>query len=142
MTLWRRTGSAQGQSTDTSNLQQQIDAEEAARIQHDALLGQATNNEASARAAGDAANAQAVTNEANARAAADALLLPIAQLCTQWMLCNLTAILPTHDPGGGRPWNNAGVITLGLSVGTGSFLGAENGTGWWLAESGATLLWG
>lgn len=143
--LFNRTGGTQGTNLATAHgvLAAQITAEQAARVAADQTLTSELASEARTRAAGDATLAQELTAEASTRALTDSTLLPRAQLCTQWSQCNLSALLPTTDPGGGLPWNNNGVVTVGVAVGTGNYITAESGTGWWVTEGGLlSWLWG
>lgn len=144
--LYARTGGANGVSSDTSALEAELEAERQARIAGDEALTGGLEAEQAARQAADAAEARARQagdlGEAIARQAADALLVPIAQLCTMWVSCNL-AFLPTTDPGGGKPWldgNHVVVGTPGVSL---VGVGLEDGTGRWGLEDGTgTWLWG
>jgi hypothetical protein len=148
--LQLRTGGNVGQSSDTSALQEQITAETAARTAADTALTTGLTNEANTRASEDhklSLRIQSISNvgvvglqnEIAARQAADALLVPKAQLCSLWAACNL-AFLPTSDPGLGKPWLNAGVMTVGAATGTYD-LALEDGTGRWTIEDPATFDW-
>lgn len=137
--IWMRTGGAIGISSDTSGLEAQLNAEEAARKQGDVTLGAEIQQETAARSSADAtetaARQSADSAETTARKAADALLVPIAQQCTLWSQCNFT-FLPTSDPGHGMPWLNGNVVTVGTSPGTVSALLLEDASGDWMLETG------
>ncbi|HEY2417585.1 MAG TPA: hypothetical protein VGH84_06670 [Steroidobacteraceae bacterium] len=160
LSLWRRTGGAVGQSSDTTQIEADLAAETTARISGDASLGSdivaergarqsadgalntGLSNEAATRNAVDGSltarldtNAGTIAAETSARIAADALLVPLAQLCTLWASCNL-GFLPTSDPGGNKPWLNAGVVTVGAPVGTVFYLGLEDASGHWELQDG------
>ena len=142
--LYARTGGSNGISSDTSALEAELEAERLARIAGDQAAASGLAAERAARQQADTGEAQARQNadtaEKNARIAADALLVPIAQLCSQWAACNLS-FLPVTDPGLGKPWNDSGhlavgtpaiaVVDIGLEAGTGRW-GLEDGTGAWL----------
>lgn len=91
-TLQVRTGGTTGQST--------------------AELSASLAQETTARTNADAALNTAVNNEAVARENADALLVPIANLGTQFAATSLSG-LPTTNPGGGLPWLSAGNVHVG-----------------------------
>lgn len=155
--LWLRTGGAIGQSTDTSALQAQLDAEEAARIQGDSSLGVAIDQERAARIQGDAAvtNAgqAAVVQEAQARQQGDAQVASLiynsttgwqtalndyvlkTQLCTTWAACDLS-FLPHADPGGGKPWLDGIRLSVGTAAGAMTGIGLEDASGVWAREDG------
>jgi hypothetical protein len=94
-------------------LQSGLAAETSARTAADASLNAAITDESHARQLADSTLAQAIQNETAQRQAADALLVPKAQLATLWSQADLLSILPTTDPGGGLPWNNGGIVTVG-----------------------------
>ena len=144
--LYARTGGSNGISSDTSQLEAELEAERQARIAADEALTGGLEAEIAARQAADAAEARARQagdlGEAIARQAADALLVPIAQLCSLWAGCNL-AFLPTTDPGGGKPWNDGGHIAVGTPAIAVVDIGLEDGTGRWGLEDGTgAWLWG
>ncbi len=144
--LYARTGGSNGVSSDTSQLEAELEAERQARIAGDQALANGLAAERTARQNADTAEAQArhneVLSEATARKAADALLVPIAQLCTMWAGCNL-AFLPTTDPGSGKPWNDGGHIAVGTPVIAVVHIGLEDGTGRWGLEDGTgAWIWG
>jgi len=153
LALYQRTGGAVGQSSDTSELEAQLAAEEAARIAADTGLATGLASEATTRAAADTALNTAVTreaairaradsNEATARQNADALLVPIAQLCSMWAGCDLS-FLPTADPGSGMPWLDGTHIAVGTSATAAVGIGKEDGTGRWGLEDGTgAWIWG
>jgi hypothetical protein len=159
LSLWRRTGGAVGVSSDTTAIEQELAAETTARIAGDAALGSSVATERAARESGDAVltkgladetaariavdramtgrvstNVSDIAAETQARIAADALLVPLAQLCSLWAACDLR-FLPTTDPGSGRPWLNAGVLTVGALVGVTQYLGLEDASGRWTLEA-------
>ena len=167
LSLWRRTGGAVGQSSDTTQIEADLAAETAARTNGDAALGSAIVAERGARQSADAALSTGLSNEAATRAgvdaaltarvntniadiaaetaariAADLLLVPIAQLCSMWANCDL-GFLPTSDPGGNKPWLDGNHIAVGTPSGAIVDIGLEDGTGRWSVENGTgAWLWG
>lgn len=162
--LWLRTGGGIGQSTDTTALEAQLEAEATIRAQADTNLGHAIDAEAVARQEGDAAVAAsasaAVAQEAVVRQQgdanvatliyqtaqgwqqADADLVPKAQLCTLWAACDLS-FLPRSDPGHGMPWLNDNTLSVGTSASASDALGLEAGSDQWVQEDGTDLwVWG
>lgn len=131
-----------------------IGAETSARIAADnaeaSARAAAVAAEATARIAADTAEANARAaalaaervnrlngdnNEAFARMAADALLVSIASLRTLWEALDFSG-LPTSDPGGGKPWLNGSVLSIG-SVGVVYAVELEDASGHWQLEDGS-----
>jgi hypothetical protein len=113
--LWARTGGAVGIPSDTTNLQNQLAVETAARVAGDDSLHTQITNEAAARTAGDSANASALNTEASTRGVADANEIAARSYGDQpatWAARNYSG-LPTSNPGGGQVWLNAGNLHVG-----------------------------
>ena len=144
--LYARTGGSNGVSSDTTQLEAELEAERQARIAGDQAAANGLAAERTARQNADTAEAQArhneVLSEAAARKAADALLVPIAQLCTMWAACDLS-FLPTTDPGGGKPWIDGSHIVVGTPTVAVVGVGLEDGTGrWGLQDGTGAWQWG
>jgi hypothetical protein len=144
--LYARTGGSNGISSDTTQLEAELEAERQARIAGDQALATGLAAERTARQNADTAETearrQADISETVARKAADALLVPIAQLCSMWAQCNLS-FLPTSDPGGGMPWLDGSHLVVGTPAVAVVGVGLEDGTGRWLREDGTgAWLWG
>ena len=114
LSLYERTGSAPGQPPiNGDEIKAQIDAEEAARIAADNAINSRLTAETNARQDGDAAAQYAVRVEADTRQSQDALLVPLVELATLWAGQDLAAVLPTSNPGGGKPWLNGTTVSVG-----------------------------
>lgn len=159
LSLYQRTGSAIGFSSDTSGIDKRLDDEISARTTADASLNAGLANEATLRSERDGAlqaglaaeaatragvdgtvagianaNAAAITAERSARIAADALLVPIAGLNMRIAELNLEAVLPAYDPGNGRLWLDATTVRIGSPAAS---IGLEDGSGLWVLEDGS-----
>jgi hypothetical protein len=140
--LYARTGGSNGVSSDTTQLEAELEAERQARIAADQGLAAGLVAERTARQQADSSAAEALYGETVARKAADALLVPKAELCGLWAGCNL-AFLPTADPGGGKPWNDGGHLAVGTPAVAVVGVGLEDGTGrWGLQDGTGAWLWG
>jgi hypothetical protein len=129
----------QGRQAGDASLLAQLDTEIARAEAAETALQQALAEEAALRAALSVNGLQGLADERNARMAADALLVPIAKLCSMWAQCDLR-FLPSVDPGGGRPWLDNNVLTVGLPP---TAIGVEAGTDQWIVEAGTDQwLWG
>ena len=144
--LYARTGGANGVSSDTTQLEAELEAERQARIAGDQAAADGLAAERTARQQADTAETTARETadliEARTRQAADALLVPIAQLCTMWAGCDLS-FLPVTDPGLGKPWNDGGHLAVGTPAIALVGVGLEDGTGrWGLQDGTGAWQWG
>jgi len=158
VSIYRRTGGAIGQSSDTHALEVALATETTNRAAGDTALSARIDNEAAIRATADTvltnnlaseayfrsstdnALSSGLGNEVAARTAADALLVPKAQLCTLWAACDLS-FLPTSDPGGGKPWINDATLMVGTSSSTIAKMTLEDGSGVWTLEDPTPFDW-
>jgi len=147
--LAARTGGTTGISS--VDVQNQLNAEAAARASGDQTLGIEIATEASTRQMVDTTLQGAIQQEANQRATVDSELRYLigqsassadlsayvlqSALCSLWSQCNLL-FLPTTDPGSGMPWLNGGVLMVGTSSTTVATVTLEDASGHWALEDG------
>jgi len=119
LALWWRTGATAG--VDSGAASTQLAAETAARQAQDVSLSTAISGEAAARTA-------AIAAEAALRAASDAYL---SGALVDWASHDWS-LLPSHDPGSGRPWLLDGYLVVG-----GTAFELEDESGRWGLETAA-----
>lgn len=137
LALWQRTGGSIGIiTTDTTNLSAAITAETTARQTADAGLTTSIAQERGRAEIAEQALGERISLETiqrnSAIGAAVTTYLSIAGLRAAWAGLDLS-VLPATDPGGGKPWLDGNVV----SVGSGAIpIELESGAGRWLREDG------
>lgn len=153
LSLYNRTGSAGGWSSDTSGLERELEQETANRVAADEALSAqiATLNNTrvtdtwridqvlqEVQRNGLSLVRGAVADITAANTATAAQMVPIADLGTAWAALNLGSILPRTDPGHGRPWIDDSTLRVGSATPISSLdlLELQDGSGHWLLEDG------